>query len=54
MLARFTQDLNDLRKAIDNNDLSSLEKVFRSTREIRKTIEKIGQAGSFDPTESKK
>ena len=54
MLARFTHDLNDLRKAIDNNDLSSLEKVFRSTREIRKTIEKIGQAGSFDPTESKK
>jgi len=31
-----------------------LEKTFRSTREVRTIIENIGQAGSFDPTESKK
>ena len=54
MLGRFTEDLSTLQKAIRNNDLSFLENTFRSTREVRKTIEEIGQAGSFDPTESKK
>ena len=54
MLGRFQEDLSTLQKAIRNNDLSFLEKTFRSTREVRKTIEKIGQAGSFDPTESNK
>jgi len=54
MLGRFTEDLSTLQKAIRNNDLSFLEKTFRSTREVRKTIEDIGQAGSFDPTESNK
>ena len=34
--------------------LNYLEKTFSSTREIRKVIEEIGQAGTFDPTESKK
>jgi len=53
MLGRFTEDLTNLQKAIRNNDLSLLEKTFYSTREIRKKIEKIGQAGTFDPTESK-
>ena len=54
MLGRFTEDLSTLQKAIRNNDLAFLEKTFRSTREVRKTIEKMGQAGTFDPTESKK
>jgi len=53
MLGRFTEDLSTLQKAIRNNDLTYLEKTFKNTREVRKTIEKIGQAGTFDPTESK-
>jgi len=54
MLGRFTEDLSRLQKAIRNNDTRFLEKTFLSTREIRKTIEKLGQAGTFDPTESSK
>ena len=54
MLGRFTEDLSSLQKAIRNNDTRFLEKTFLSTREIRKTIEKLGQAGTFDPTESSK
>jgi cyclohexadieny/prephenate dehydrogenase len=54
MLGRFTEDLTLLQKAIRNNDTQLLEKIFTSTREIRKLIEDAGQAGTFDPTESKK
>ena len=54
MLGRFTEDLSTLQKAIRNDDLSLLENTFRATREVRKTIEEMGQAGTFDPTESKK
>tara|TARA_B110000438_G_C15687025_1_gene595031 strand:+ start:60 stop:977 length:918 start_codon:yes stop_codon:yes gene_type:complete len=54
MLGRFTEDLSTLQKAIRNDDLDFLENTFRTTREVRETIEKLGQAGSFDPTESKK
>jgi len=53
MLGRFTEDLSTLQKAIRNNDSKFLEKTFSSTRQIRKIIEKIGQAGSFDPRENK-
>jgi len=53
MLGRFTEDLSTLQKAIRNDDLTFLESTFRTTREVRKTIEKLGQAGTFDPTESK-
>ena len=53
MLGRFTEDLSTLQKAIRNDDLNFLENTFRTTREVRKTIEKLGQAGNFDPTESK-
>ena len=53
MLGRFTEDLSTLQKAIRNNDTKFLENVFSSTKKIRKLIEKIGQAGSFDPTESR-
>lgn len=54
MLGRFTEDLTTLQKAIRNDDLNFLEKTFNTTREVRHTIEKLGQAGSFDPTEKKK
>ena len=54
MLGRFTEDLSTLQKAIRNNDITFLEKTFRSTREMRKIIEDLGQAGSFDPTENLK
>ena len=54
MLGRFTEDLSTLQKAIRNNDTKFLEKTFASTRKIRKIIENLGQAGSFDPTETEK
>ena len=54
MLNKFTKDLSTLQKAIRNNDLSFLEETFRTTRKVRKTIEELGQAGSFDPRENKK
>ena len=52
MLGRFTEDLTSLQKAIRNSDTDLLEKIFTSTREIRKLIETAGQAGSFNPTEN--
>jgi len=54
MLGRFTEDLTTLQKAIRNNDVKFLEKAFSSTRKVRKTIEELGQAGSFDPREKNK
>ena len=53
MLEHFEKDLSTLQKAIRNNDTKFLENTFSSTRKIRKLIEEIGQAGSFDPTETK-
>ena len=52
MLEKFSEDLITLQKAIRNNDQKFLEDVFSSTRKIRHKIEKIGQAGNFDPTET--
>ena len=52
MLGRFSEDLSTLQKAIRNNDAQFLENTFSSTKIIRKRIEALGQAGSFDPTES--
>ena len=54
MLGRFTEDLSTLQKDIRNNDSKFLENTFSSTKKIRKIIEDLGQAGSFDPTESLK
>ena len=51
MLGRFSEDLLTYQKAIRNNDLKFLEKQFSKSKEIRKIIEDIGQAGTFDPTE---
>ncbi len=53
MLDRFTKDLLSFQKAIRNNDLEYLEDKFIKSKEIRKIIEDIGQAGRFDPTEKK-
>ena len=51
MLGRFSEDLLTYQKAIRNNDLSFLEEKFAKSKEIRKIIEEMGQAGTFDPTE---
>ena len=53
MLGRFSEDLLTFQKAIRNNDLQYLEGKFTKSKEIRKIIEDIGQAGRFDPTEKK-
>ena len=50
-LGRFSEDLLTYQKAIRNNDLKFLEEKFTKSKEIRKIIEEIGQAGTFDPTE---
>ena len=51
MLGRFSEDLLTYQKAIRNNDIKFLEEKFSKSKEIRKIIEEIGQAGTFDPTE---
>ena len=51
MLGRFSEDLLTYQKAIRNNDLKYLEERFNKSKKIRKIIEDIGQAGTFDPTE---
>ena len=51
MLGRFSEDLLTFQKAIRNNDIQFLEEKFSKSKDIRKIIEQIGQAGSFDPTE---
>ena len=53
MLGRFSEDLSTYQKAIRNGDLEFLDNKFSQSKEIRKAIEVIGQAGSFDPTEKK-
>ena len=54
MLGRFSEDLLTFQKAIRNNDIQFLEEKFSKSKDIRKIIEEIGQAGSFDPTEKNK
>ena len=51
MLGRFSEDLSTYQKAIRNGDLDFLQNKFNQSKKIRKEIEDIGQAGSFDPTE---
>ena len=48
----FREDLSTFQKAIRNDDLKFLEEKFSNSREIRKIIEDLGQAGTFKPTES--
>ena len=54
MLGRFTEELTTLQKAIRNNDNKLLEDTFSSTKNIRKMIEELGQAGTFDPREKQR
>ena len=53
MLGRFSEDLSTYQKAIRNGDLEFLQNKFNQSKQIRKEIEDIGQAGNFDPTENK-
>ena len=53
MLGRFSEDLSTYQKAIRNGDLEFLENKFNQSKKIRKEMEDIGQAGSFDPREKK-
>ena len=53
MLDRFSEDLLIFKKSIQNDDINFLENKFKNSREIRRIIEQLGQAGTFDPTEKK-
>ena len=50
-LGRFIEDLPAMQRSIRWEEGSELEKTFKRTREIRRGIVEMGQAGSFDPTE---
>jgi len=43
MIDKFIKNLEDLKKAIENEDGKKLEKIFTKTRKIRKDIIKAGQ-----------
>ncbi len=43
MIDKFIEDLEDLKKAIENEDGKKLEKIFTKTKKIRKEIVEAGQ-----------
>ena len=43
MIDKFIENLEDLKKAIENEDGKKLEKIFTETKKIRKDIIKAGQ-----------
>jgi len=43
MIDKFIEDLEDLKKAIENEDEKKLEKIFTKTKKIRKDIVEAGQ-----------
>lgn len=51
MLGRFTEDLIGLQRAIRFGDGEELHDWFARTREIRRGVVEMGQAGSFNPLE---
>ena len=51
-LGRFIEDLTAMQRSIRWEEGDALEDTFRRTREIRRGIVEMGQAGSFDPTET--
>jgi cyclohexadieny/prephenate dehydrogenase len=51
-LGRFIEDLTAMQRSIRWEEGNALEDTFRRTREIRRGIVEMGQAGSFDPTET--
>ena len=53
MLGRFTEDLIALQRAIRWGEGDKLYDWFERTREIRKGVVDMGQAGSFNPLEKK-
>jgi len=52
MLGRFVEDLTALQRAIRWGEGDSLEELFRRTREIRRGVVEMGQAGRFIATEA--
>ena len=53
ILQRFSEDLTALQRAIRWGEGETLEQVFTRTREIRRGVVELHQAGSFDPREKK-
>lgn len=51
MLGRFVEDLTALQRAIRWGEGQTLEDLFRRTREIRRGVIEMGQAGQFMATE---
>ncbi len=51
MLGRFSEDLTALQRAIRWGEGETLEALFRRTREIRRGIIEMRQAGTFEATE---
>ena len=43
MIDKFIENLEDLKKAIENEDGEKLEKIFIKTKKIRKEIIEAGQ-----------
>ena len=43
MIDKFIEDLEDLKKAIENEDGKKLEEIFKKTKKIRKEIVEAGQ-----------
>lgn len=52
MLGRFVEDLTALQRAIRWGEGETLEDLFTRTREIRRGVVEMGQAGQFIATES--
>lgn len=54
MLGRFSEDLTALQRAIRWGDGETLESLFHRTREIRRSVIEMHQAGTFRATEPQK
>ncbi len=54
ILQRFGEDLSRLQRAIRWGEGEALEDLFQRTREIRRGVIQLGQAGTFDAREQKK
>src|SRR5690606_36745552 len=54
VLQRFGEDLSRLQRAIRWGEGEVLEDLIRRTREIRRGVIQLGQAGTFDAREPKK
>ena len=52
MLGRFVEDLTALQRAIRWGEGETLEDLFRRTREVRRGVIEMGQAGRFIATEA--